>query len=106
MEELITRIMEQSPIAGSVIAVVVMFLRHLNKREEALERVLKEQHLAFRQDLADRDTFVTNLGEECHNVQRQTVEAVKENTRQLSRVEAVLERCIKETMAQGRNGNA
>ena len=107
MEQLLIELLKSSPIGAGIITIVWIFLQHLDKRDKAFRQSLKEQHDefrqslkeqhdAFRQDLTDRDRFIENLGGQCHAVQKEAVQVMREsiiqNARHAEVVKQLLER--------------
>lgn len=99
MEQLLIELLKSSPIGAGIITIVWIFLQHLDKRDEAFRQSLKEQHDAFRQDLTDHDRFIENLGGQCHAVQKEAVQVMREsiiqNARHAEVVKQLLEREMK-----------
>lgn len=80
MEQLLIELLKSSPIGAGIITIVWIFIQHLDKRDAMFRESLREQHDGFRQDLADRDKFISSLGDQCHAVQREALQAIRDNT--------------------------
>jgi len=68
LEDFFTQLAAQAPSLGILVVVVIIFLRHLNKRDEMLN----------------------GISEKCHEVQRDAINTIKENSRVLGEISVVL----------------
>ncbi len=69
-EDFFAQLATQVPSLGVLVVVVVIFLRHLNKRDELLG----------------------DISEKCHEVQRDAINTIKENSRVLGEMSVILRR--------------
>lgn len=84
VDGLVGNLIESAPAAAMVVIVVVLFIRYLRVRDEASER-RESKMLAY---MEERDTKLAetlrHMGDDCHGVQRRTIEALEANSRALT----------------------
>jgi len=94
--ELWSELIVNAPYMGVLGFLVFKAMGYLKERDTAMmihEEKRDDQMMKFinARDVAFQDA-ISHIGDDCHTVQRDATEAMKDNTRVLGRVEAVTER--------------
>lgn len=90
MEKLLETAVTQVPSLAVLVVVVMVFLKHITKISTDFKTALSEQRLEHREAMLLRDKHAEKVAEDCHRVSIAAVDALKDNTRVMNRMEVHL----------------
>ncbi len=91
----IVQVVAQVPALGVVVYLVIYFLRANKERDESHEKAQVERDRKFLDHLERRDATLRDIGNDCHAVQRESIEAMKQTNRVIGESNEVIRTAVK-----------